>query len=209
MTETSKLEEAATREVRIMLVDDHPQRAAMVEAALERCGFRVAVVLGSASGLLFQMEQQRPDVVMIDIESPDRDILDSLAVLNRHQPTPVVMFAREQDPAFIREAIAAGVSTYLAEGVDPDKVRTVVEVAIAQFGHYQALRRECDQARRELEERKLVDQAKRLLMNHQRIDEDKAYAQMRKLAMNSNQTIVAVAAGVLALLDKNRVESSR
>lgn len=209
MTETSKLEEAATREVRIMLVDDHPQRAAMVEAALERCGFRVAVVLGSASGLLFQMEQQRPDVVMIDIESPDRDILDSLAVLNRHQPTPVVMFAREQDPAFIREAIAAGVSTYLAEGVDPDKVRTVVEVAIAQFGHYQALRRECDQARRELEERKLVDQAKRLLMTHQRIDEDKAYAQMRKLAMNSNQTIVAVAAGVLALLDKNRVESSR
>ncbi len=209
MTETSKLEEAATREVRIMLVDDHPQRAAMVEAALERCGFRVAVVLGSASGLLFQMEQQRPDVVMIDIESPDRDILDSLAVLNRHQPTPVVMFAREQDPAFIREAIAAGVSTYLAEGVDPDKVRTVVEVAIAQFGHYQELRRECDQARRELEERKLVDQAKRLLMNHQRIDEDKAYAQMRKLAMNSNQTIVAVAAGVLALLDKNRVESSR
>lgn len=209
MTETSKLEEAATREVRIMLVDDHPQRAAMVEAALERCGFRVAVVLGSASGLLFQMEQQRPDVVMIDIESPDRDILDSLAVLNRHQPTPVVMFAREQDPAFIREAIAAGVSTYLAEGVDPDKVRTVVEVAVAQFGHYQALRRECDQARRELEERKLVDQAKRLLMTHQRIDEDKAYAQMRKLAMNSNQTIVAVAAGVLALLDKNRVESSR
>ncbi len=209
MTETSKLEEAATREVRIMLVDDHPQRAAMVEAALERCGFRVAVVLGSASGLLFQMEQQRPDVVMIDIESPDRDILDSLAVLNRHQPTPVVMFAREQDPAFIREAIAAGVSTYLAEGVDPDKVRTVVEVAIAQFGHYQALRRECDQARRELEERKLVDQAKRLLMAHQRIDEAQAYAQMRKLAMNSNQTIVAVAAGVLALLDKNRVESSR
>ena len=209
MTETSKLEEAATREVRIMLVDDHPQRAAMVEAALERCGFRVAVVLGSASGLLFQMEQQRPDVVMIDIESPDRDILDSLAVLNRHQPTPVVMFAREQDPAFIREAIAAGVSTYLAEGVDPDKVRTVVEVAIAQFGHYQALRHEVEQARRELEERKLVDQAKRLLMTHQRIDEAKAYAQMRKLAMNSNQTIAAVAAGVLTLFDKNRVESSQ
>ena len=190
-----------------MLVDDHPQRAAMVEAALARCGFRVVAVLASASGLLFQMERQRPDVVMIDLESPDRDILDSLAVLNRHQPTPVVMYAREQDPAFIREAIAAGVSAYLAEGVDLDKVRTVIEVAIAQFGRYQALRQEFEEARQQLEERKLVDRAKRLLMAHQKIDEDQAYAQMRKLAMNSNQKITAVATGVIAILDKNPAES--
>ena len=196
-------------EIRIMLVDDHPQRAAMVEAALARCGFRVVAVLASASGLLFQMERQRPDVVMIDLESPDRDILDSLAVLNRHQPTPVVMFAREQDPAFIREAIAAGVSAYLAEGVDPDKVRTVIEVAIAQFGRYQALRQDFEEACQQLEERRLVDHAKRLLMAHQRIDEAQAYAQMRKLAMNTNQTLAAVATGVLAILDKNSKESSR
>jgi response regulator NasT len=192
-----------------MLVDDHPQRAAMVEAALARCGFRVVAVLASASGLLFQMERQRPDVVMIDLESPDRDILDSLAVLNRHQPTPVVMYAREQDPAFIREAIAAGVSAYLAEGVDLDKVRTVIEVAIAQFGRYQALRQEFEEARQQLEERKLIDRAKRLLMAHQKIDEAQAYAQMRKLAMNTHQTLAAVATGVLAILDKNPMESSR
>lgn len=192
-----------------MLVDDHPQRAAMVEAALARCGFRVVAVLASASGLLFQMERQRPDVVMIDLESPDRDILDSLAVLNRHQPTPVVMYAREQDPAFIREAIAAGVSAYLAEGVDLDKVRTVIEVAIAQFGRYQALRQEFEEARQQLEERKLVDRAKRLLMAHQKIDEAQAYAQMRKLAMNTHQPLAAVATGVLAILDKNPMESSR
>lgn len=185
-----------------MLVDDHPQRAAMVEAALAECSCRVVSVLPSASGLLFQMEHQRPDVVMIDMESPDRDILESLSVLNRHHPTPVVMFAREQDPGFIRQAIDAGVSAYLAEGVDPVKVRTAIDVAIAQFERYHALRRDFEETRQELEQRKLVDRAKRLLMAHQQIDEAQAYAQMRKLAMNSNQTIAAVAAGVIALLDR-------
>ena len=160
-----------------------------------------------ASGLLFQMEQHKPQVVMIDLESPDRDILESLAVLNQQQPTPVVMFSRELDPAFIQQAIAAGVSAYLAEGVDPDRVKTVIDIAIAQFEHFQTLRRNFEETLRELENRKLVDRAKRLLMAHQKIDEDQAYAQMRKLAMNSNQKITAVAAGVIAILDKNSAES--
>jgi response regulator NasT len=194
-------------EISIMLVDDHPERAAMVEAALRSQGFNVVAVLPTASGLLFQMEQHQPQVVMIDLESPDRDILESLAVLNQQQPTPVVMFAREQDPAFIQQAIAAGVSAYLAEGVDPDKVKTVIDIAIAQFEHFQALRRNFEETLRELENRKLVDRAKRLLMAHQKIDEDQAYAQMRKLAMNSNQKITAVATGVIAILDKNSSES--
>lgn len=191
-----------------MLVDDCLERAAMVERALAGHGFGVVSVLPSASGLLFQIEQHRPQVVMIDLESPDRDILESLAVLNRQLPTPVVMFAREQDPAFIQQAIAAGVSAYLAEGVDPDKVKTAIDIAMAQFEHFQALRRDFEQTRRELESRKLVDRAKRLLMAHQRIDEGKAYAQMRRLAMSSNQTIAAVATGVIAILDRNSAENA-
>lgn len=194
-------------EISIMLVDDSPERAAMVEAALGCQGFNVVAVLPTASGLLFQMEQHKPQVVMIDLESPDRDILESLAVLNQQQPTPVVMFSRELDPAFIQQAIAAGVSAYLAEGVDPDRVKTVIDIAIAQFEHFQTLRRNFEETLRELENRKLVDRAKRLLMAHQKIDEDQAYAQMRKLAMNSNQKITAVAAGVIAILDKNSAES--
>ena len=191
-----------------MLVDDNPERAAMVERALGSHGFTVVSVLPTASGLLFQMEQHRPQVVMIDLESPDRDILESLAVLNLHQPTPVVMFSRELDPAFIQQAIAAGVSAYLAEGVDPDKVKTAIDIAIAQFEHFQALRRDFEEARRELENRKLVDRAKRLLMAHQHIDEEKAYAQLRRLAMNSNQKVTAVAAGVIAVLDGNSAETT-
>lgn len=194
-------------EISIMLVDDSPERAAMVEAALGCQGFNVVAVLPTASGLLFQMEQHKPQVVMIDLESPDRDILESLAVLNQQQPTPVVMFSRELDPAFIQQAIAAGVSAYIAEGVDPDRVKTVIDIAMAQFEHFQALRRNFEETLRELENRKLVDRAKRLLMAHQKIDEDQAYTQMRKLAMKSNQKITAVAAGVIAILDKNSAES--
>ncbi|MFZ2209084.1 MAG: ANTAR domain-containing protein [Porticoccaceae bacterium] len=201
------MSDCPSTEISIMLVDDNPERAAMVEAALGSRGFNVVAVLATASGLLFQMEQHQPKVVMIDLESPDRDIIESLAVLNQHQPTPVVMFSREQDPAFIQQAIAAGVSAYLAEGVDPDKVKTVIDIAIAQFEHFQALRRNFEETLRELESRKLVDRAKRLLMAHQKIDEDQAYAQMRKLAMNSNQKITAVATGVIAILDKNSAES--
>ena len=222
--------------LRVMLVDDDPERRALVAGALAGAGLAVVAELATADGLIRAVASCAPDVVIIDLESPDRDILDSLAVLNRHQPTPVVMFAREQDPAFIREAIAAGVSAYLAEGVDPDKVRTVIEVAIAQFGRYQALRQDFEEACQQLEERRLVDHAKRLLMAHQRIDEAQAYANdmrrvvhgehdagdvdgraeagmcvsyMRKLAMNTNQTLAAVATGVLAILDKNSKESSR
>ncbi|MGE3297899.1 MAG: ANTAR domain-containing response regulator [Porticoccaceae bacterium] len=201
------MSECPGAEISIMLVDDSPERAAMVEAALGCRGFNVVAVLPSASGLLFQMEQHKPQVVMIELESPDRDILESLAVLNLHQPTPVVMFSREQDPAFIQQAIAAGVSAYLAEGVDPDRVKTVIDIAIAQFEHFQALRRNFEETLRKLENHKLVDRAKRLLMAHQQIDEDQAYTQMRKLAMNSNRKITAVAAGVIAILDKNPAES--
>lgn len=189
-----------------MLIDDHPQRGAMVEQALNASGFELVSILTSASGLLFQIQQHKPHVVMIDIESPDRDILESLSVINQHNPTPVVMFSNEDDPAFIHQAIHAGVTAYMIEDVNPGKVKPVIDAAIAQFEMFQTLRRQLDDTQRELSDRDAIDKAKRLLMKHQKISEPDAYKNLRTLAMNNSQSIATVAENVIAILDKAKPE---
>lgn len=187
--------------IRVMLVDDHPERATMLEQTLQSCGYNIVSVLSSASGLLFQMEQLKPHVVMIDIDSPDRDVLESLAIINQHNPTPVVMFSNEDDPGFIKQAVRAGVSTYMLEDIKPDRVRPLIDVAIAQFEMFQSLRRQLDDTQKKLADRETIDKAKRLLMQHQKISEQNAYNNMRTLAMNNSQSIAEVARNVIAILD--------
>lgn len=197
------MDHSSHKEVRVMLVDDHPQRAAMVEQALNVCGFHIVAMLTSASGLLFQIQELKPHVVMIDIESPDRDILESLSLINQHNPTPVVMFSNEEDPAFIRQAINVGVSAYLMEDINPDKVKPVIDVALAQFEMFQALRQQLSSTQQALDDKNTLDKAKRLLMKHQKIAEPEAHKNMRNLAMNNNQTLVDVAINVIAILDQD------
>ncbi|KJS04169.1 MAG: chemotaxis protein CheY [Gammaproteobacteria bacterium BRH_c0] len=183
-----------------MLVDDNPQRATMVEERLWAAGFDVILVIPSAAGLLFQIEQNRPDVVLMDLESPDRDVLESLAIINHHNPTPVVMFTQQDDPDYIREAVTAGISTYLVGDINPDQVKPIIDVAMAQFRAFQGLREELLSTRAQLDDRKLIEQAKGLLMSHKKISEDEAHRLLTKLAMDTNQRLPAVAKTVLATL---------
>ena len=195
--------------VRVMLVDDNPARAAMVEERLWACGFEVSLVIPSAAGLLFQIEQNRPDVVLIDLESPDRDVLESLAIISHHNPTPVVMFTQQDDPDYIRQAVTAGISTYLVGGINPDQVKPIIDVAIAQFPAFQSLRDELHSTRAQLEERKLIEQAQGLLMAHQKIGEDEAHRLLTKLAMDTNQRLPAVAKTVLATLSSKPIDKAK
>lgn len=189
-----------------MLVDDDARRAAAVEQSLRAGGAEVISVLSSTSALLFQIEQHRPDVVLIDIRFPGRDILESLAVVNRHNPTPMVMFAEEDDPGYIQQAFAAGVSTYLMEGINPAKVKPVIDVALLQFRSFQALRDELSATREQLETQKLVARAKALLMKQQRSSEDAAHKQMLQMAMEHNLKLGDVARMIISTLkpDKER-----
>ncbi|MGB4248070.1 MAG: ANTAR domain-containing protein [Pseudohongiellaceae bacterium] len=186
--------------IRVMLVDDHPSRAQLVEEHLKAAGFEVLSVISSATGLLFQIEQHRPDVVLIDLQSPDRDVLESLAIVNRHSPTAMVMFAEEDDPDYIRQAVEAGISTYLMEGINPAKVKPVIEVAMAQFKSFQGLRQELDTARTQLQDRTLIEKAKGLLMLQKRISENEAHQLLTRLAMDNNQRLRDVAQTVIATL---------
>ncbi|MDG1662493.1 MAG: ANTAR domain-containing protein [Pseudomonadales bacterium] len=188
---------------RVMLVDDLPQRSARVEEKLIQDGFDVISRLPCATGLLFQIEQLKPDIILIDLQSPGRDILDSLSVINDHNPTPVVMFSEEEDPDFIKDAVDAGVTAYMMGGVDADKVKPVIDVAMAQFRSYQSLRQKLDATRSQLESLSIIDKAKHLLMDQQKIGENAAHKVLRKLSMDNNQSLPQAANSVIQILNKN------
>ena len=186
-----------------MLVDDQPDRAHLVETQLNAQGFEVLSTIPTASGLLFQMEQLQPDIVLIDLESPDRDVLESLSIINNHNPRPVLMFSPEQDPQFINQALEAGVTAYLCEDINPNKVKPAIDVAIAQFENFQKIRRQLLDTQSQLEDRKFIDRARGLLMKQHSMSEGKAFEMLRKLSMDSNRELGDTARMVIQMLDKN------
>ena len=192
----------------ILLVDDEVVRAAMVEEALVQEGHRVICRLPSPASLNEMVGRHQPDVVIIDMESPDRDTLDSMALLNRENPRPVVFFADEHDSDMLKAALKAGVSAYVVDGLVPERVEAIVEVAIARFDAFQNMRQELDRARNQLAERKRIERAKGLLMKHQNCDEEQAYRMLRKLAMDRGQRIAQVADSVIDVLERLTPPSS-
>lgn len=194
---------------RVMLVDDTPARAAMLEQALTDCGFQVICRMASAQGLMKQVAEHQPDVVIVDIESPDRDMLEHMTVLNQHLPKPVIMFAEQGDSHTIDRAIRAGVSAYVVDGLNPERVRSIVDVAVARFREFQALRNELQQTRTRLADRQVIDKAKALLIQHRQMDEDEAYHAMRKLAMDRSQKLVDVANDIVSVLGLLAPKSQR
>ncbi len=153
--------------------------------------------------------RHQPDVVIIDMESPDRDTLDSMSLLNRENPRPVVFFADQHDPETMQAALKSGVSAYVVDGLVPGRVKAVMEVAIARFESFQSMRRELDQARTQLAERKRIERAKGLLMKHQDCDEPQAYRMLRKLAMDRGQRIGDVANNVIDILEQLEKDDER
>jgi response regulator NasT len=192
---------AKAKPLTVMLVDDQPARAALLEQALLDHSYKVIARLSSADGLAEQVARLGPDVIIIDIESPDRDTLEHMASLHRDNPHPVVMFAEEGDTSAIERAMRAGVSAYVVDGLNPARVKTIVDVAVARFREFQALRRELEETRTQLADRKQIDRAKGLLMKQRGLDEQQAYKAMRKMAMDRGQRLAEVASNIIAVFD--------
>ncbi|MFC3281990.1 ANTAR domain-containing response regulator [Litchfieldella rifensis] len=188
--------------LKVLLVDDEVVRAAMVEEALMSEGHQVICHLKHPASLNEMVARHQPDVVIIDMESPDRDTLDSMSLLNRENPRPVVFFADQHDPDTMQAALKAGVSAYVVDGLVQSRVKTIIEVAIARFDAFQSLRSELDKARNQLSERKRIERAKGLLMKHQSCDEEQAYRMLRKIAMDRGQRIAEVANSVIDILER-------
>jgi response regulator NasT len=186
---------------RVMLVDDTPTRSAILEQALLDQGLIVVCRLESAQGLIKNVEIHQPDIIIMDLESPDRDTLESMTVLNQHNPKPVIMFSEEGDSKIISQAIQAGVSAYIVDGINPRRVKPILDVAIARFREYQALRKELKQTRDQLADRKIIDKAKGLLMKTKGLDEEQAYHTMRKMAMDQSKPLVEIAQNILSVME--------
>jgi len=185
----------------VLLVDDDPERAAIVEPALREAGYEVVTVVDTAAEMLAQVRARRPDVIIIDRDSPDRDTLEHVCMITRDDPRPIVMFTQDQNRTLMRAALEAGVSAYVVDGLSVERVRPIVEVALARFEQWQALRRELDQAQTNLAERKVIERAKGIVMKQRRCTEDEAYAMLRKLAMDRNQRLAHVAESVITMAE--------
>ncbi len=181
----------------VLVIDESRTRAGEICAGLALAGYQVAAILGGADNLTAEVERLQPDVILIDTESPSRDTLENLAVMNQAMPRPVIVFTQEDAQEPMRDALKAGVSAYVVDGLEPKRIKTIVDVARVRFEDTQALRRELDEASRKLSDRKLVDKAKGVLMKARGLDEDAAYHAMRKLAMERSQPLVKVARDII------------
>lgn len=182
--------------LKILVIDESRQRAREICAGLVVAGHQVAAVLASADDLADHVTRIQPDVILIDTEAPSRDTLEHLATMERDMPRPVVIFAQSFDDKTMRRAIGAGVAAYIVDGLDPGRLTPVIEVAIAQFEAFQALKLELSAATKKLSDRKIIDKAKGILMKSRGLDEETAYATLRRLAMDRGKTLAAMAQDV-------------
>jgi response regulator NasT len=184
-----------------MLLDRNPGRAALLEDALRLDGYQVVSRPVHGMDLQAEVERVRPDLIIIDMESPDRDTLEHLGTLHRSSPKPVLMFADASDRDTMRAAIRAGVSAYVVDGFSPGRLRSVMELAIARFEEFQRLRVELEDARAKLADRRDIERAKGLLMQRRRVSEAEAHRALRKMAMDRNLTLGDAARALISALE--------
>lgn len=184
---------APSAPLRVLLIDDGAHRVGLIGDELARQGCEVVGVIDAAMLVHDCVQRLAPDVVIVDSESPTRDTLEHLAVLSSRNPRPVVVFAEDAAAGPMHRALRAGVSAYVVAGLQPQRLASVMQVAIARYEQDAALRAQLDSAQSELVHRKAVEQAKRLLMHRAGLDEPAAHARLRRLAMDRGLKLYEVA----------------
>jgi response regulator NasT len=183
--------------MRVLIVDESEERAAVLREGLVMAGHEVAASLASPLELLRAVEELQPDVIVIDTESPTRDVLEHVVIVSQSSPRPIVMFSTDGGGETIRDAVRAGVSAYIVDGLEAARVNTIVQVACARFEEFQRLKAELAEVNLKLSDRKLVERAKGLLMRSRGLSEENAYHALRKLAMSKKLRLGDIAQQVI------------
>lgn len=179
--------------LRILIVDQDRVRASILEDGLREAGHADVTVIAEMDGLAERVGALEPDVVLIDLENPNRDMLEYMFQASGSARRPVAMFVDKSDAAMIEAAIDAGVSTYIVDGMRKDRVKPILDMTISRFNAVRRLRDELEATQTELAERKLIDRAKGILMKSRGLSEDEAYRLLRKTAMDQNRRVAQVA----------------
>ncbi|HKA81288.1 MAG TPA: ANTAR domain-containing protein [Xanthobacteraceae bacterium] len=183
--------------LKIVIVDENPIRAAILEDGLREAGHVHVARLDDTSHLLARIYSLDPDVILIDLENPSRDVLEQMFQMSRVVKRPIAMFVDQSDAASIEAAVDAGVSAYIVGGLHKGRVKNILDLCISRFNAFARLQDELDRTRTALEERKVIDRAKGILMNAKNFTEDEAYTLLRKTAMNEGKKIAEVAQSVV------------
>jgi len=182
---------------KIVIVDKNPIRAAILEDGLREAGHVQVVRIEETSRLLQRIYTVDPDVILIDLENPSRDVLEQMFQVSRAVKRPIAMFVDQSDRASIEAAVDAGVSAYIVGGLRKERVQNILDLCVSRFNSFAKLESELERARSALEDRKIIDRAKGILMKAKNLSEENAYALLRKSAMNESKRIADVAQAVI------------
>ncbi len=195
-----------SRHLRIVIVhpiheSDASQRAVALHAGLTNAGYVLVASLPADFHLPERIAQLQPDMIIVDAESDARDVLEHIVVATRDERRPIVMFTEDENQSSMEAAMEAGVSAYIVAGLQPERIKPVLSVALARFRQEQKLLHELADTKHKLAERKVIDRAKGLLMNRHGMSEDQAYQRLRTMAMNKNLKLAEVAQRILDVED--------
>jgi two-component system, response regulator / RNA-binding antiterminator len=183
--------------LKIVIVDESPIRAAILEDGLREAGHVQVIRIEDRTNLLARVYAIDPDVILIDLENPSRDVLEQMFQVSRVVKRPVAMFVDQSDTASIQAAIDAGVSAYIVDGLKKERIKHILDMSIMRFNAFSRLEGELEQTKSALEDRKVIDRAKGILMKLKNLTEEEAYALMRRTAMNEKKKIAEIAQSII------------
>jgi response regulator NasT len=185
----------------ILIIDENRIRASIIEEGLREAGHSRVAVIHDVNEVARTIAATAPDVIVIDLENPKRDTLEHFFSLSKAIQRPIAMFVDRSDSAMIEKAVEAGVSAYVVDGLKKERVKTILDMAISRFNAFARLTRELEEARSELEDRKIIEKAKGILMRTRGLSEEEAYKLLRSTAMNQNRRMVDIAQSLITAAD--------
>ena len=183
--------------LKIAIVDENPIRAAILQDGLREAGFTQVVHIAETNNLLARIHAVDPEVILIDLENPNRDVLEQMFQVSRVVKRPIAMFVDSSDSASIQASVDAGVASYIVDGLKKERIKYILDLTISRFNAFAKLQDELDRAKTALEDRKVIDRAKGILMKAKNLTEENAYALLRKTAMNEKKKVAEIAQSVV------------
>ncbi len=183
--------------LKIVIVDESPIRAAILQEGLREAGYTQVTHLSETLNLLARIYSLDPDIILIDLENPSRDILEQMFQVSRAVRRPIAMFVDQSDEASIQASVDAGISSYIVDGLKKERIKPIIDLSISRFNAFAHLQGELERAKSALEDRKVIDRAKGILMKAKNLTEDEAYVTMRTTAMREKKKIADIAQSII------------